>query len=149
MALEFGLRYVYARKLRNALKSGDFRILHADGYQNGYGENGVEYVCEYHNRQFFLSQSRTEEPSDAAHFEMVLRDPKEVSTTVPLIWPNRRGQPGLYIEVWSFGRWYKFHTPLRKGFNDEFALLVERAMAEGAWPMPLANRSSRQPYFRK
>ena len=129
MALEFGLRYVYARKLRNALKSGAFQIIKTFDYQNAYGERGIEYVCEYHSRQFFLSESLTEEPSDVDHFEMVLRDPKDVDTSKPFIWQNRYGQPGLYIEVWSFGRWYKFHTPLRKGLSDEFAELVEKALA--------------------
>jgi hypothetical protein len=133
--MEFGLRYVYARKLRKVLTSNQFQILFVEEYVNEQGQMGMEYVCDYRSRRFYCSESKTDLPSNVAQFEMVLRDPKEVSTTVPLVWPNRHGEPCLYIEVWSTRHWYKFHTPLKCGpLDDEFSDLVAIALKEGSQP---------------
>ena len=62
------------------------------------------------------------------HFAKVLSDQNDISTKPPLIWPNRFGQECLYLEVWSYGRWYKFHTPIPHGpLEDEFSKLILKA----------------------
>ena len=122
-----GYRYAYARKLRKAMLSGDFAVISTEPYLNEKQQPGVEYICDYRGRRFYCSESATPTPSSVTQFVKALDDQRDISITVPLIWPNRRGEPGLYLEVWSFGRWYKFHTPLKHGpVQDDFADLATK-----------------------
>ena len=129
MPIDDGFRYSYARKLKKALLSGEFRILSSEPYQNESFQWGMEYVCEYKGRKFFLSEARTDEASDALYFLRALGDTKDISQQKPLIWANRRGEPCLYLEVWYLSRWHKFHTPIFHGpLDDEFVDLIRQAI---------------------
>ena len=124
-----GYRYTYARKLRRTVLSGEFTIVATEEYENEWGQPGVEYICEYRGRRFYCSESRTELPSTLQHFAKVLSDQNDISTKVPLIWPNRFGLECLYLEVWCYGRWYKFHTPMSVDSpQDEFKQLILEVM---------------------
>jgi hypothetical protein len=124
-----GYRYLYARKLQKALKSGEFRILSSEPYVNELGVKGMEYTCAYRNRRFYLSESPTQEPSDITYFLKVLSNQNDISTSKPLIWPNRWKQECLYLEVWSFGKWHKFHAPLAgSNVEDEFFTLIAEVL---------------------
>jgi hypothetical protein len=120
-----GFKYLYARKLRRAMQEdGQFMILYDEQYiSRTSGEPGIEYICTHRGRVFFLSESKTHDPSPVKRFVHVLRDDGNIKEK-PIIWPNRRGEEGLYLEVTYLNRWYKFHTPIRKGPEDEFAAIA-------------------------
>jgi hypothetical protein len=121
--MEEGFKYVYARQLRAAMNSGEFQIISFENYRNEYGQPGVEYVCEYRGRRFYCSESRTEEPSQVSRFIAVLKDEENILDK-QLIWPNRKGEDCLYLEASYREHWYKFHTPMRSIFKDEFDELL-------------------------
>lgn len=128
MLIDEGFRYSYHRKLKRALASGEFKIVHSEKYKNARHEEGFVYVCQYKGREFYLSEQLTEKPSDVSYFLRVLGDHKDISATPPLIWPNEHGEPCLYLEVWYLSRWHKFHTPIFKGpLDDEFVELIKTA----------------------
>jgi hypothetical protein len=125
-----GYRYVYSRRIRGALESGDFRIGPPKPYENEFHEAGIEYECDYRGRQFYISQGMCDEEITVTVLKKVLKDDSHISTKVPLIWPNKLGQDGLYLEAWYLGRWYKFHTPIRPiQHGDEFTELVTTIVA--------------------
>src|SRR6266404_7505629 len=119
-----GFKYLYARKLRRAMEDGQFMILYDDQYISyTTGEPGIDYVCTHRCRVFSLSESKTHGPSPVKRFVHVLLDDGNFKEK-PIIWPNRRGEDGLYLEAAYLNRWYKFHTPIRKGPEDEFASIA-------------------------
>jgi hypothetical protein len=112
--------------MRAAIHTGDFRIISSGEYTNEFGQPGIEYVCDYRGRRFYVSENRTEQASTVQHFARVLKDQNEIDARKPLIWPNRFGEDCLYLEVWSYGRWYKFHTPMKNAPADEFGTLITK-----------------------
>lgn len=123
-----GYQYTYARRLVKALQSGEFRILYTENYENDYGQLGVEFVCEYKGRKFYLSENKTEEPSSIERLIKVLKFEEGFDRKKQLIWPNRRGEECLYLEVWFGAQWFKFHTPIRHGPADEFHDVILRVI---------------------
>jgi hypothetical protein len=124
-----GHQYVYARRLVRAIQSGEFHVLSTENYENEYRQPGVEFVCEYKGRRFYLSENKTEEPSSLQQLIKVLKHEDGFDRNKKLIWPNRRGEECLYLEVWYGAQWFKFHTPIRHGPEDEFYDIILRVLA--------------------
>jgi hypothetical protein len=121
-----GYQYVYARILRAVIETGDFHIISCEEYKNEVGQPGIEYVCEYRGRRFYISESQTQRLSSEKHFSNVLKNENGFDMRKPLIWPNRYGEDCLYLEAWYVGRWYKFHTPMKGAPADEFQKLISQ-----------------------
>lgn len=132
--MSHGFKYVFARKLKLAMETGEFRLVSFESYENDFEVPGIEYVCEYRGRRFYFSESKSEVSCDVRRFIKVLSHPKDFSPSKPVIWPNRHGEEGLYLEVWPpGGQWYKFHTPMRTSQSDEFSEVA----ADAAQPLKI------------
>lgn len=124
-----GYQYVYARYLVRAMQTGEFRVCSTETYQNEYRQTGIECTCEFRGRRFYLSENNTDQPSTVPRLIKVLKNENGFDRAKPLIWPNRRGEECLYLEVWDVN-WYKFHTPTKNSPDDEFSKLIVKVLAE-------------------
>src|SRR5437899_1456903 len=83
-------RYVYARKLRKAMETGNFRFVESKSYNNELGEPGIEHFWLYERRRFNFSENQTEQPSGIQDLVRILKNESGIDHNKNF-WKNRNG----------------------------------------------------------
>jgi len=100
-----------ARKFAAVLRDGKFRLVSGNPYESQWGVPGWRYRGIWEGRDFYVSQSRTENPDPPEVVARILSNPDNLDNGKYPAYRNEDSQAGLRVEAWYCGRWFQVFTP--------------------------------------